>query len=410
MQNGDAAEAWLAAHEALVELAREKKQLDFEEGRWLLAARRAKVHRELGHGSFTQYVERLFGYSPRLTHDKLRVAEALEGLPKLATELREGALSFSHVRELTRVATPETEDAWLERARGCSAREVEKLVSGRRLGSGPDAPAEPHLCKKSLHFEVSGETLAIVREAEGKLRREAGEHLDDDALLLMMARYVLGGPSDDGRASYQVALDVCEDCLRARQLADGELVDVSPTVTAMARCDAQHLPPNAHVGDLAGGAAPRAAQDVAPGTRRLVLRRDRHRCRVPGCSHATWVDVHHLQARADAGDHSPNNLLTLCGAHHRAVHEGTLVIAGTLSSGLVFSHADGTPYGELPSASSSRVQALAFRALCGLGFRERDARHALTQILQASKADATVESVLREAVALLTERACTKVY
>ena len=218
---------WELAHAALVELARERAELDFQEGPWLLAARRANAHRELGYGSFSEYIERLFGYAPRLTHDKLRVAEALESLPELARELSQGGLSFSQVRELTRVATPETEQIWLERAKGCTVRQVERLVSGRRPGSLPDAPAEPELSRHVLRFEVSGQTLATFRDALTKLRRDAGEHLDDDSALLLLARQVLGGPTDDGRASYQVALDVCEDCGRARQIADGEAIGVS---------------------------------------------------------------------------------------------------------------------------------------------------------------------------------------
>ena len=134
MQPGDAVTSWESAHEALVELARQRAGLDFEEGRWLLAARRAKAHQQLGYGSFTEYIERLFGYAPRVTHDKLRVAQALETLPELARELREGGLSFSQVRELTRVATADTEKAWLDRARGCTSRQVERLVSGHRPG------------------------------------------------------------------------------------------------------------------------------------------------------------------------------------------------------------------------------------------------------------------------------------
>jgi hypothetical protein len=133
MKSGDAAAAWQTAHEALVQLGRKRAGLDFEEGRWLLAARRAKAHQELGYGSFTEYAERLFGYPPRLTHDKLRVAEAFEKLPELARELREGAVTFSQVRELTRVATADTEKAWLERARGLH------LASGRKARFGSPA-------------------------------------------------------------------------------------------------------------------------------------------------------------------------------------------------------------------------------------------------------------------------------
>jgi hypothetical protein len=58
------------------------------------------------------------------------------------------------------------------------------------------------------------------------------------------------------------------------------------------------------------------------------------KCR--GCRHATFVDVHHLRAREDGGNHEPYNLLTLCGAHHRACHRGELLIEKSDSDGLRF--------------------------------------------------------------------------
>jgi hypothetical protein len=41
----------------------------------------------------------------------------------------------------------------------------------------------------------------------------------------------------------------------------------------------------------------RARQSVPPALRRAVLTRDRHRCTAPGCTHATFVDVHHVLPR-----------------------------------------------------------------------------------------------------------------
>src|SRR3954453_19630759 len=75
---------WVVAHEALSRLARERAAADAEEGRWLLAALRSAAHVHLGYGSFGEYVERLFGYKPRSTQEKLRVAEALEELPAIS--------------------------------------------------------------------------------------------------------------------------------------------------------------------------------------------------------------------------------------------------------------------------------------------------------------------------------------
>ena len=71
-----AAPSWREAHRQ-----RRRAALDAEEARWLLAARFAGVHIELGYGSFLEYLERLLGYAPRTARDRIRVSEALETLP-----------------------------------------------------------------------------------------------------------------------------------------------------------------------------------------------------------------------------------------------------------------------------------------------------------------------------------------
>jgi hypothetical protein len=78
------------------------------------SCRRAHVH--VGCASFSEYVGRLFGYSARTTQEKLRVAEALETLPRMARALEAGALGWCAAREVTRVAVAETEQAWLDAA------------------------------------------------------------------------------------------------------------------------------------------------------------------------------------------------------------------------------------------------------------------------------------------------------
>ena len=397
--------SWRRAHEELVRLATKRAGLDYEEGRWLLRAFRSGTHIELGYGSFNEYAERLFGYGPRLTQEKIRVAEALEGLPETARELESGSISFSAVRELTRVAIPSTEREWLGAARGRTVRDVEQLVSGHRPGSRPDDVPDARAKRHVLRLEVSGETLAIFREAMAKVRRDAGEALDDDAAVLLLCRQLLGAQRDEGRSSYQVALTVCERCRQGKQQGRGELVEVAPEVVEMAECDGQHIghvdpgsESSAHVGaheqTMRSPAGPtRAKQTIPPALRRKVLRRDGGCCRVPGCRNATFVDVHHLQPRSEGGTNTLENLVTLCGAHHRAIHAGKVVSEGTSSAALTFLHADGTVYGASPSPASADVRAKAYRALTQLGFRESEAKRALARI--PSNANMTLEHLVR---------------
>ncbi len=383
---------WKRAHSELVRIAGERATLDHDEGRWLLVARDARVHERFGFATFAEYVERVLGYGPRVTEEKLRVADTLQRLPVLEAALAAGDLSWSAVRELTRVAVGETERDWLTAAKSRTVREVERLVSGRRPGDTPADPARPEARRHTLRFDVTAETIATFREATAKLRRDSDGSLDDDAVLLLMARAVLGGPTDAGRASYQIAMTVCECCGAGTQQGKGEAIAVEPAVVEMAGCDAQHI----HSGE-------RATQTIPPATRRAVMRRDGGRCQVPGCCNAVFVDIHHVRPRADGGSHDPELLLVLCGVHHRALHRGRFTIEGRASTGFIVRHADGSPYGEIASRSPTDNAARALSALRGLGFKQGEAARAIASA--HVRAGSSVEQVLRAAFAELPARA-----
>lgn len=54
-----------------------------------------------------------------------------------------GELSYSAGRELTRVATPETEQKGLEAANDKNLRQIEEMVSGHKPGDTPHDPVDP---------------------------------------------------------------------------------------------------------------------------------------------------------------------------------------------------------------------------------------------------------------------------
>lgn len=153
----DATSEWMVAHRALSRLARERAAFDAEEGRCLLAALRSEAHVHLGFASFTEYVERLFGYGRRCTQEKLRVAEALEHLPALARALSHGELTWSALREITRVAVPGTERAWLDVAHGKTNRQLEELVAGKQPG---DTPSEAEPSERDRKRRMTADDLA----------------------------------------------------------------------------------------------------------------------------------------------------------------------------------------------------------------------------------------------------------
>ncbi len=90
--------------------------------------------------------DRRLGLNGRQTEQRLRVGRALPGLPVLHEALSAGALCWSAVRELSRVAVAETEQAWREWASGKASRQVERAVGSRQPGGNP--PAQQNLPRR----------------------------------------------------------------------------------------------------------------------------------------------------------------------------------------------------------------------------------------------------------------------
>jgi hypothetical protein len=91
------------------------------------------------------------------------VARALGTLPRLAQALARGELSYSNVRELTRVVTPETEERLRAVGRAGTAEHVERIVRGWRW---MDAKAEAREAAR----QHAGRSLQVYPDADGTVR------------------------------------------------------------------------------------------------------------------------------------------------------------------------------------------------------------------------------------------------
>src|SRR6186713_2035087 len=89
----------------------------------------------LGYGDVYQLARCRLGLSLRSSRERIRVGRALRELPRLFSALMAGDVTYSRVREVTRVARPDTERQWLDAACELSMRHLERCVvaaGGRR--------------------------------------------------------------------------------------------------------------------------------------------------------------------------------------------------------------------------------------------------------------------------------------
>jgi hypothetical protein len=84
----------------------------------------------------------------------------------------------------------------------------------------------------------------------------------------------------------------------------------------------------------------RMTRTIPPWLSRRLKKRDQG-CRFPGCERTTWVHGHHILSWAKGGPTNLDNMITLCGTHHRFVHEMGWHIVGNPSGAVEFIRPDG---------------------------------------------------------------------
>lgn len=82
------------------------------------------------------------GISLHAAREKVRVARSLEGLPLIAEAFAAGRVSYSKVRAVTRVATPQDEGMWLDLAESGTATHVERITAGYRRATDHGAEGD----------------------------------------------------------------------------------------------------------------------------------------------------------------------------------------------------------------------------------------------------------------------------
>ncbi len=335
--------------------------LNAANARWLaLIAEldRRKAWAEWGVKSCAHWLNWKCGLDFGAARERLRVAHAIERLPRIRESMAAGRLSYSKVRAITRIGDESNEEYLLNIALRGTAHHVEKLVrSYRRAQESQELTREEQQQRRqglywyqqpdgslALRGTIPAETAALfikaLQMAEDTIPREnvsAGTSLDErpkdrtrrvEALGRMAESFLAtGGQELSGGERQQIVLHVDAATLRHDHAGRCELEHGPAIAAETARrlaCDASLIAiiENEQGEPLNVG---RKTRTIPPAIRRALNARDRG-CRFPGCAYTRYVDGHHVKHWAKGGETSLGNLVTLCRFHHRQVHEGRVVV------------------------------------------------------------------------------------
>ncbi|MDQ2723117.1 MAG: HNH endonuclease [Actinomycetota bacterium] len=343
------------------------------DGLWLRAiadADRRGAGVEQGATSTQRWLSEAGNLAPGAASRAVRLALGLEHRPEVAAALGRGEISAEHAKVILHVLAELPDDLPNDGATECetyllnAARQEDAVVLGRR---GTDLLHR--LCPEAV--ELTEEEAVAAREFRitasghpglckitGSLDTEAAELARSILSPLAAPRPKQDGVEDPRTPAHRMGDAFVELCQRAAEHAcvPGEAYTrphITLTMDAEAlvagRGAAAHL---MFLGPLSAAAARRLACDcevtpvtldehgvpldlgrstyiVSGGLRRALTTRDRG-CAFPGCGRpSSWCHAHHRIHWADGGPTSLDNLVLLCGHHHRMVHhKGWTVILG----------------------------------------------------------------------------------
>jgi hypothetical protein len=337
------------------------------------------------------------GVSLGAAREKVRVAKALEGLPLVSASFAKGELSFSKVRAITRVATPETEDYLLMIAQHGTASHLERLVQGYRrvqryeeetlnantqyanrylsyyhddegcLVISARLPAEQGAALiKSIESarEVllserkdvpAGTDPELPNDIEPEISEPFSAHRADALVLMAESFHRADIATRNGGERCQVVIHVDEPVLKEPHSSGRCECEAGPVIAAQTArrlaCDASLV---RAVEDENGEplSVGRKTRSIPPVLRKALQLRDTH-CRFPGCTSRHFLDAHHIQHWANGGETKMENLVHLCKHHHRLLHEGGYQMIHETSGALSFITPKGNRICEHPQPVTS---------------------------------------------------------
>lgn len=292
----------------------------------------------------------------------IKAAVALENLSAILDALENGELGIDKVVELCRFATAETEGeliAWASDATCAAIRRRADLEVRAALDETREFERDRSL---RYWYEDGGRRFGLearMPSAQGAIVAKALERVADQ--IPSMPVRTDGVVIEARRADALLAL--CSQRIAADADADRATVVVHASLEALSggrNAETEHgavLPPEALQRLACDARIQVVAEDDASDAIALgrtkrepsasMMRQLRHRdrgCRFPGCGSTAFANAHHIVWWSRGGATDLNNLLLICGFHHRLVHEHGWTVERADDGRLRWFRADGSRY------------------------------------------------------------------
>ena len=182
---------------AVTRMAAHINHADWRFIKLIAAMDRTRGWTEAGYASLGNWLDHRCGLGPCAARERIRIGRALARLPHIDAAFRDGVLSYSKVRAITRVATRESEAVLLDIAGGSSAAQLESLVrTHERIGADERERVRSQE-RRSLNWYYEDGMVVIT----------AAVPAERGALVIQALKKVVDARKDEREAYYQALLE-----------------------------------------------------------------------------------------------------------------------------------------------------------------------------------------------------------
>ncbi|HEX6219897.1 MAG TPA: DUF222 domain-containing protein, partial [Acidimicrobiia bacterium] len=298
-----------------------------------------------GAANLTDWVSAKLRVRHSTARQLVSVARRLIDLPMVRKRLASGELSLDQADAISRMATPETERGLIEEAMGLTNAALDRRARTDLGVSMEKAKSVWERRKLVRQWNLDESELRFNGRLPGAEARMFDQAIDDrladvppnpetglfDPLPTRAADALteLAATSGDNDRSSDVMVFADFDALLTEDDGGAALDNTAPIPNETAQrlgCDAAVRAVIAEGRQVIG--IGRKRRKIPGWLRRLVYARDGGMCQLPGCRNTRWLQNHHIQSWAHGGPTDLDNLILLCGFHHRHVHEHGWHITG----------------------------------------------------------------------------------
>jgi 5-methylcytosine-specific restriction endonuclease McrA len=260
-----------------------------------------KVFLALGYSSLFVYATQALKLPEAVAYNAITVMRKAQEVPELKKHIASGELSLSKARKVVAVLKPENQTAWIAKAIHLTARSLEKEVAKENPREATPEKAKYVSSERlQVNLGLQEEAMLKLRRAQDLVSGSLGKPATLEETLEVISNFYLQHKDPVQKAKRVIAKKGLQEASQKGIPSQQNKKIDSPAETRRTEIPAvlQHA----------------------------VRFRDQGRCQFKRssegaiCGEKRWVELHHVKPVAQGGEHSVQNLVTLCNNHHGYFH------------------------------------------------------------------------------------------